>query len=115
VRLARAAVRLRPQDFGVRNTLGAVLYRNGDHAAAVEQLNEAVKLNGKGGTPIDFLFLAMAHVRLSHADEARKSLETAVKLNEKEPPVFWTDRLEWQILYREARSQLEVPAGTQGK
>jgi Flp pilus assembly protein TadD len=107
VAVARAVVRAAPKDHPARNTLGALLYRAGAHAEAVTELNEALKLHPEGGHPIDFLLLAMAHHRLGEANDARKWLEKALRAAENAPPAEWTQRLEWQILRREATQSIE--------
>jgi hypothetical protein len=50
----------------------------------------------------DFLFLAMAHQRLGDAREAEKWLGRAVQALDKGPPLRWPERLEAQLLRREA-------------
>jgi hypothetical protein len=55
-----------------------VLYRAGQFEAAIQRLNQSIALHGRGGTPWDWLFLAMAHGRLGHMEEARRWLEKAV-------------------------------------
>src|SRR5262249_55218522 len=60
-----------------RNTLGIALYRAGRYDEAVQRLNESIALQKQGGTYRDWLFLAMAHHRLGHADEARRGLDQA--------------------------------------
>jgi tetratricopeptide (TPR) repeat protein len=59
------------------NTLGAALYRAGRFDEAIRRLEESVKaVNGQGWWA-DWAFLAMAHHRLGHRQEAR----------------FWLDKL----------------------
>jgi WD40 repeat protein/Flp pilus assembly protein TadD len=105
VELARFAVRASPADANVRNTLGAILYRTGQHMDALAELNAAIKLNSRGGTPLDFLFLAMVHHRLGHPKEARESLDQARQALEKSPPLFW-EQVELRLLHREAEALL---------
>jgi tetratricopeptide (TPR) repeat protein len=109
VEVARRAVGADPKNWAVRNTLGAILYRAGHDAEAVKELNESIKLNRAGGTAIDFLFLAMAHHRLGKPDAARSWFEKATQAHAKKPPATWTDRLEWQLLHREAEALLKEP------
>jgi WD40 repeat protein/tetratricopeptide (TPR) repeat protein len=54
------------------NTHGLVLYRAGRYRDAVVRLNEAITVQGKGGTIHDWLFLALAHHRLKEPDKARE-------------------------------------------
>jgi hypothetical protein len=51
--------------------LGAALYRAGRHAEAVRELDEAVRLHGKGSLWAK-LFLALAHQRLGHAQQVQQ-------------------------------------------
>jgi tetratricopeptide (TPR) repeat protein len=78
VRLAQKAVADRPHSGECRNTLGVAHYRNGDDRAAVAELETAMGLRG-GGDSFDWVFLAMAHWRLGHRDEARAWLDRAVQ------------------------------------
>jgi tetratricopeptide (TPR) repeat protein len=102
VGLARRAVNASPTIAGLRNTLGAVLYRAGKHDEAVTELTAAIKMNARGGTWADYLFLAMAQHQLGKTDEARKSLAAAEKLLESDSAWFWSDKLERQLLRDEA-------------
>src|SRR5205823_11794184 len=75
--LARRAVAAEPKDRNHLSTLAAMLYRAGRHQDAVEKLKASLALHGKDGDGFDRLFLAMAHHRLSHAEEARPWLGQA--------------------------------------
>jgi hypothetical protein len=79
----------------------------------VAKLNDARKAHPRGGAPFDYLFLAMAHYHLQHAEEARDCLKEGVRLTDlafagklDDPtlpmPLFWIQRLELQILRQEA-------------
>jgi WD40 repeat protein/tetratricopeptide (TPR) repeat protein len=83
-------------------TLGAALYRVGRFEAAVDRLEEAVQLQGQGGTAATYLFLAMAHQRLGRADEARRSLDHAVARME-QATLPWEER----IMVRQLRQEAE--------
>jgi WD40 repeat protein/Flp pilus assembly protein TadD len=109
VDLTRMAVRTNPKEWAMHNTLGAVLYRAGQDADAIKELNKAIRLNPAGGTVHDFLFLAMAHHRLGKPADARSWLEKAAQAHAKQVPAFWADRLEWQLLHREAETLLKSP------
>jgi Flp pilus assembly protein TadD len=85
VRLAKKAVNAGPQSGDFRNTLGVALYRNGDHKAAVAELETSMGLRA-GGDSFDWFFLAMAHWQLDHKDEARKWYDQAVEWMEKNNP-----------------------------
>jgi serine/threonine protein kinase/WD40 repeat protein/tetratricopeptide (TPR) repeat protein len=73
VQLAEKACRQSPTAAN-RNTLGAALYRAGKWEEAVETLDQ----NQGASAAFDWLFLAMAHQRLGHADKAKEFLEKAV-------------------------------------
>ena len=77
VSLAETAVAARPGDHACLNTLGAVLYRAGRYADSVRRLEESMAAS-RDGDPVDWLFLAMAHQRLGHADQARRRLDQAM-------------------------------------
>jgi tetratricopeptide (TPR) repeat protein len=68
--LARACVAGDPQSGPCRELLGAALYRDGKPAEAIQELDEAAKLHGDGGSLWTRLFLALAHQRLGHTQEA---------------------------------------------
>jgi tetratricopeptide (TPR) repeat protein len=102
VDLARFAVRVQATSAALRNTLGAILHRSGQHKEAIAELNAAIQLDPGGGGPADFLFLALAHHALGKPDEARKWLERARQALQKSPPAYWTDQVELRLLRREA-------------
>jgi serine/threonine protein kinase/tetratricopeptide (TPR) repeat protein len=77
VELARKAVGLEPEQGSWWNTLGAAQYRAGDWKAAIDALTKAMELR-LGGDPWDWFFLAMAHWRLGHKEEARRWYDQSV-------------------------------------
>jgi len=83
VELAKEAVRLMPDAHW--NTLGAAHYRAGDHQAAVAALEQSMKVRN-GGDSFDWFFLAMAHRRLGHGDDAREWYDKAVTWMDKNQP-----------------------------
>jgi WD40 repeat protein/tetratricopeptide (TPR) repeat protein/tRNA A-37 threonylcarbamoyl transferase component Bud32 len=113
VRLAEEVAGRHPKKYATLNTLGAVLYRAGRYEDAVRRLEEAIKAHPRGGAPFDFLFLAMAHQRLGHGEEARRWLARATEWAERaergqlsdptiQLPLFWIQRLELRLLRAEA-------------
>jgi WD40 repeat protein/tetratricopeptide (TPR) repeat protein len=74
------------------NTLGAALYRAGRYAEAIRRLEEGIERRGGTSLPEDAPFLAMAHHRPGHPDEARSWLD---KLRHYQPSGrpdrFWDD------------------------
>jgi hypothetical protein len=105
IRALERAVAADPGACTYRHLLGGILYRAGQWQAAVGQLNEISqtrKHTKDGGSVDDWLFLAMAHQRLGHADEAQKWLDKAVK---RIGPAA-VQPLAWQLLRREAETLL---------
>jgi WD40 repeat protein/serine/threonine protein kinase/tetratricopeptide (TPR) repeat protein len=111
LKLAEQAVAASPQDPNVQKTLGAALYRAGRYADAIKKLEEGIRLQNSDGTPEDWLFLALAHQRLKHADEAKKWLTKAQQWLDQakdEKPggatLTWDRRLELQLIRAEAEA-----------
>jgi tetratricopeptide (TPR) repeat protein len=90
VAYARQAVSLVPGMGAYWNTLGVAQYRAGDWKAAVEGLEKSCALSG-GGDAGDWLFLALAHRKLGHDDEARKAYDRAVEWLEKNKALLEKD------------------------
>ncbi len=140
IRCARTAVKAASRDsdkHAFLNTLGAATYRAGRFEEAFGHLNDAMKALPEpgsrrsevraptpggvssgliaGGSAFDWLFLAMAHDRLGHADEGRKWLDKAVAWIDgalQDPPlgalpesrIGWRTRLQYRVLRREAEA-----------
>jgi tetratricopeptide (TPR) repeat protein len=85
VELAKRAIELAPQEGNYFNTLGVAHYRDGDWTAAIVALEKAIELR-KGGDSLDWFFLAMAHWRLGHRDEARTWFDRAIEWMEAKRP-----------------------------
>jgi tetratricopeptide (TPR) repeat protein len=106
VRLADAALKgsAPQQKYLVLNTLGAALYRAGRFEDAIRRLEEGVQLRAGQGLPQDWVFLAMAHHRLGHRDEARRWLD---RFQHYQPSAdvsqFWSE-LEIRLLRGEAEA-----------
>jgi tetratricopeptide (TPR) repeat protein len=120
VELAAKVARSHPKKYATLNTEGAILLRAGKHAAAVAKLNAACKEHPRRGGPFDYLLLALAHHHLKHASQARDCLKKGLRLTElaeegklNDPtlpmPLFWIQRLELQILRREAERVINTP------
>ena len=108
VHLADAGVAGRPERGRERsevlNTLGASLYRAGWFEEAIRRLDESIQALDGGDVPKGFAFLAMAHHRLGHRDEAKRWLDKLVAYRPKEGADFSWDDVEIRILRREAES-----------
>jgi tetratricopeptide (TPR) repeat protein len=106
VRLAELAVSGAPEidKPAILNTLGAALYRAGRFAEAVRRLEEAVQKRNGVSIEADWVFLAMAHQRLGHHDEARRWLD---RFRDRRPNLipaaFWHE-LEIRLLRAEAEA-----------
>ena len=85
-------------------TLGAALYRAGRFAEAIRSLEESHQNRSDDGDPRGFAFLAMAHHRLGHRDEAQRWLDKLAASQPKEGADFSWDDVEVRILRREAES-----------
>jgi tetratricopeptide (TPR) repeat protein len=105
--LSQKAVDLAPGQSSFLNTLGVAQYRAGLHAEAVTTLERSLAA-GRGQTDaFDLFFLAMAHHRLGHADQARARFEQSVR--------WWRERKNLPAQYvRELtgfRAEAEVVLG----
>jgi WD40 repeat protein/serine/threonine protein kinase len=119
-RLAAKAQESMPDSAECLETYGAALYRVGQvlqatgqapaavakFRDAVKQLDVAVKKEGNGGSIGQLCFVAMAHQRLGHVEEARAWVTKAVRLIEAAKNPGWESRLQWQVLRQEAEVTL---------
>ena len=77
---AREAVQLASDNAGYLNTLGIVQYRLDDWSAAIETLEQAVRIAGdEKATAYDFLFLSMSFSQLGKLEKARANLEKGIQ------------------------------------
>jgi serine/threonine protein kinase/WD40 repeat protein len=76
--LARRAVEVAPNQVLFLNTLGVAQYRAGQHAEAIATLEKSLSAGKGGSDAFDLFFLAMAHRRLGHWEEAKGCFERAV-------------------------------------
>jgi WD40 repeat protein/tetratricopeptide (TPR) repeat protein len=98
--LAQAGPQGRPAALLI---VGAVLYRAGLYPEALVRLEEARAAGGGSPVPKVWAFLAMAHHRLGHPDEARKCLDKVPAVAPADNPQFW-EALEVDVLRREAEA-----------
>jgi tetratricopeptide (TPR) repeat protein len=107
VGLAEAAVNATSQPSAranIMNTLGAALYRAGRFEEAIRRFDEEIQLRRGTSLTQDWPYLAMAHHRLGHRDEARRWLD---RLRNYQPNTdrdqFWAE-LEIRLLRSEAEA-----------
>jgi tetratricopeptide (TPR) repeat protein len=106
-KLAERSVAEQPGNANWLNTLGAALFRAGRYADAIGKLQDGIKLRNDEGTASAWLFLALAHHRSGHADEAKKWLTKAQHWIDQAPKeganaLPWDQRLELMLLREEA-------------
>jgi serine/threonine protein kinase/WD40 repeat protein len=77
IKLSDRALQLAPKQPLTLKARGLVLYRAGKYAEAVKNLEEGLEAANGQRDVSDFLVLAMAHHRLGHREEARRSFEKA--------------------------------------
>jgi tetratricopeptide (TPR) repeat protein len=108
VRLAEAALKLHlvtgREGSDRLRILGAAFYRAGRFADAIRSLEESHQNRGDDGDPRGFAFLAMAHHRLGHRDEAKRWLDKLATYRPKAGSDFSWDDVEIRILRREAEA-----------
>jgi hypothetical protein len=112
VEWALEAVTRNPRDPKMLNTLAAALYRAGRFRDAIRRLDEAVTARSRDDSVFDWLFLAVAHARLGHIEEARRWLDQAERWFA-QPGVKavrgWESRLACTLLLREAVAVIRDP------
>ena len=115
LRLAELATNERKGNFRL---LGAARYRAGQFADAIDALDEAASEAPRRGW--DWFFLAMAHHRAGHTDDAQRCLAEGIRwhddITQRDPDGSrgqwgWTERVEVQQLRDEAEQLLAMPDG----
>ena len=114
VELAKAAFGDDNQTAQYITALGAALYRAGKCEEAAERLGKLASRWEEGNRELDatspvyaMCFLAMAHYRLGHAEEALKWLEKANVQSADEAIAGWNRRFTLQMLRHEAGRLLQ--------
>jgi tetratricopeptide (TPR) repeat protein len=108
--LSLRAVELAPGQQTSLNTRGVVLYRAGQYAEAVTTLEKSLDA-GKGQFDgFELFFLAMAHDRLGHREEARRCLDRAIEWMGHTGPLPAVQAKELAAVRAEAESVLAGPA-----
>ncbi len=93
----------------VLNTLGAALYRADRFEEAIRRLDEGIRKRSGQSLPEDWAFLAMAHHRLGHRDQARSWINRFRNYQPPENESYWHD-FEVRLLRREAEALILDPA-----
>jgi uncharacterized protein with WD repeat len=106
VALARCCTAAEPHRWQARELLGAALYRDGQAEAAVRELTEAVRGHGRGGSLWAKLFLALAHRRLGHPEQAQQYRRLALVA-----PGWEEGVLQAQLLHELDNTLSEILAG----
>jgi serine/threonine-protein kinase len=117
VRLAEAAFRSDPRAHRYADTVGAALYRAGRFGEAARRLTDAggaARQDARMSHSLAYtwFFLAMAHQRLGHREEARAWLGKAIDRMEQETrdnELRWNRRFTLQLLRREVESLVNGP------
>jgi tetratricopeptide (TPR) repeat protein len=110
VELAQKAVDLAKEDGNFWNTLGVTHYRAGDWNSAALALQKSMELRA-GGDAFDWIFLAMAHGKLDHKEDARKWYDKAIEWMEKNEEALKKDKMHDEELCRfraEAEEVLKI-------
>lgn len=126
VALAEKAAKGDPKAIQYANTWGAILYRGGRFEESVQRLTEADRLvqgateKSPSSPTYTWFFLAMAHHRLGHTEEAKKWLDRAVQWTDKAMrqdaakaggPLPWNRRVTLKLLSEEAEALVKSPSG----
>jgi serine/threonine protein kinase/tetratricopeptide (TPR) repeat protein len=124
VTLAEKSVAKNATNFDYLNTLGAALYRAGRFEESARRLGEAATAHKPESNQLlvyNWFFLAMAHHRLGHTEEARKWLEKTIEWMDQagqeqgkdvagKVPMPWNRRLTLQLLRGEAETLIQGTA-----
>ena len=118
IHMGNFAISPNPSNPRVR---GAANYRAGQYASAIADLNESAKVFPRCAW--DWLFLAMAHYHLGHAEEAKQCIKKAVEwidlTNQNRsgglaiPWFSWAEPVEVEHLLREAKDWSANPGWNQ--
>ncbi len=111
VRLAEVAVKALSADGSpaqakamALKTLGAALYRAGRFEDAIRRLDDGIRLRGGVSIPQEWAFLAMAHHRLGHREDACRWLDRIRDRQRGTDPDQYWEELGIQLLRSEAEA-----------
>jgi tetratricopeptide (TPR) repeat protein len=111
VRMAKLAVAIEPEESTTLNTLGVALYRSAGFAEAIGVLDRSLTAGRGQSDAFDLFFLAMAHHRLGHREEARSCFDRAVRWLAEQKGLSEPRTKELADFRAEAESVLAGPAG----
>jgi Flp pilus assembly protein TadD len=111
LRLVKVAERLvaGKRDTDTLTGLGSAQYRGGRFEDATRTLRDAITIHGKGGDADAWLFLALAHKRLGHHDEAREAFDKLDGWYNKQRFQTWQERVRQELLHQEAKALVNAP------
>lgn len=105
--LIREAIKLRPNDTALLNTLGVALYRNANYREAIAALERSRTAGKSQWDGFDLYFLAMSHARLGDKAKARDSFQQAVRWVEQQKQLLPDHLAELKQFRAEAERELE--------
>jgi hypothetical protein len=112
-RLARSAVASYPSSYRL-NTLAGALFRAGRGPEAIQTLLRGIETQGQGGTPLDWVLMALALAHEGRRQDARRWLDRVSAWEASGPSRMvgevtrWQQKVELQVLRAEAETQLSV-------
>lgn len=124
IALQRNVVTHSPDDYPLRNTLAGIDCQTGGKEC-LDDLNASMSLKKSGndslnepnGTPLDWIFIALANARAGHVEDARRFLRQTMEHATRvvADPLYsdpkyvwgWEDELQLQVLQREVEKEIE--------
>ncbi len=111
LRLAELAVALDPADPTAQNTRGVALYRAGRFTQAVVALEKSLSAGKGQSDAFDLFFLAMAHQRLGHREDATQCFGRGVRWLDEHKNLPARQAQELAVFRAETEAVLAGPAG----
>ena len=111
LQLARRAVELAPGEPSYLKTLGFVEYRAGRYADTITTLGQGLEAGHGQSDASDLYFMAMAHHRLGHREEARYRRDRALSWLERRNNLPSENAKNLAALHAETEAVLSGPVG----